>query len=543
MEQAMGSFIAQLGTGTTRCLLIKATCPERPEYYIYFAIQANLCLLDISQFIDDIWMNSPNQYSHFLIKASKIVHNNLKYDEYCWCSKGYPLSGLHIGDIFYYEFGIIHKYSCMEQVREFHTCIDSTDDCCKFEFFDEIPDKNIIEDETDDDFQTEIPEFKHRTELFTRVQLEVLALHDASQKYSKGVHVLDRNELPAVPKCELCGKPSTTAQIYRKHVYLCDDCINTDDCPGLPIINSPRCGINYSDGEKDHYINGLGRTKDYNAFLDKIFDDSDEIIKCAFAACNIYGSLTLDEVMEIIRHYYPDCTYSKGKVEFILDTTLHEDIKYDARCQVLISRPLLLLRNEKYEHYASLLKSRNKRKRNYVPRDKIISYYDIGAFLTTKISRFLASFIEKTQYYKYFNLSSTSDLLEYFWSIDQMSGSEPTLASEWFLRPIANIHPLSFDDLGKLSKSLMEFSQTYPIWEFNGLTNAEQCAIDSVSETDDDENPYMAMLSQDGKDFIHHAVNRILETSLDQEYVQPVWRNDPCPCGSGKKYKHCHGKK
>jgi preprotein translocase subunit SecA len=23
--------------------------------------------------------------------------------------------------------------------------------------------------------------------------------------------------------------------------------------------------------------------------------------------------------------------------------------------------------------------------------------------------------------------------------------------------------------------------------------------------------------------------------------VPPVGRNDPCPCGSGKKYKHCHG--
>jgi preprotein translocase subunit SecA len=22
----------------------------------------------------------------------------------------------------------------------------------------------------------------------------------------------------------------------------------------------------------------------------------------------------------------------------------------------------------------------------------------------------------------------------------------------------------------------------------------------------------------------------------------PVGRNDPCPCGSGKKYKQCHGK-
>jgi len=23
--------------------------------------------------------------------------------------------------------------------------------------------------------------------------------------------------------------------------------------------------------------------------------------------------------------------------------------------------------------------------------------------------------------------------------------------------------------------------------------------------------------------------------------VPKVGRNDPCPCGSGKKYKHCHG--
>jgi preprotein translocase subunit SecA len=22
---------------------------------------------------------------------------------------------------------------------------------------------------------------------------------------------------------------------------------------------------------------------------------------------------------------------------------------------------------------------------------------------------------------------------------------------------------------------------------------------------------------------------------------QKIGRNDPCPCGSGKKYKHCHG--
>jgi preprotein translocase subunit SecA len=26
-----------------------------------------------------------------------------------------------------------------------------------------------------------------------------------------------------------------------------------------------------------------------------------------------------------------------------------------------------------------------------------------------------------------------------------------------------------------------------------------------------------------------------------QQEVERVGRNQPCPCGSGKKYKHCHG--
>jgi uncharacterized protein YecA (UPF0149 family) len=29
--------------------------------------------------------------------------------------------------------------------------------------------------------------------------------------------------------------------------------------------------------------------------------------------------------------------------------------------------------------------------------------------------------------------------------------------------------------------------------------------------------------------------------ALWDEY-KDVWRNDPCPCGSGKKFKQCHGK-
>jgi preprotein translocase subunit SecA len=54
-------------------------------------------------------------------------------------------------------------------------------------------------------------------------------------------------------------------------------------------------------------------------------------------------------------------------------------------------------------------------------------------------------------------------------------------------------------------------------------------------------------------DFKHDEAGAMVETpggeSPQQEQQQPftrsgrkVGRNEPCPCGSGKKYKHCHGK-
>ena len=53
--------------------------------------------------------------------------------------------------------------------------------------------------------------------------------------------------------------------------------------------------------------------------------------------------------------------------------------------------------------------------------------------------------------------------------------------------------------------------------------------------------------------FEKNVVNTLLQASLKPTQVQPssvvkpsgdkkVGRNDPCPCGSGKKYKKCHGK-
>jgi len=38
----------------------------------------------------------------------------------------------------------------------------------------------------------------------------------------------------------------------------------------------------------------------------------------------------------------------------------------------------------------------------------------------------------------------------------------------------------------------------------------------------------------------NHEVEGVMQED-EQARVEKVGRNDPCPCGSGKKYKNCHG--
>jgi preprotein translocase subunit SecA len=59
---------------------------------------------------------------------------------------------------------------------------------------------------------------------------------------------------------------------------------------------------------------------------------------------------------------------------------------------------------------------------------------------------------------------------------------------------------------------------------------------DDWSDPDEEEQEVMRELLRE--------MARRLRPDLHPDPVQPplhVGRNDPCPCGSGKKYKRCHG--
>ena len=41
-----------------------------------------------------------------------------------------------------------------------------------------------------------------------------------------------------------------------------------------------------------------------------------------------------------------------------------------------------------------------------------------------------------------------------------------------------------------------------------------------------------------GDDYAANEKDKLVPVTVGPK----IGRNDPCPCGSGKKYKHCHGK-
>ncbi len=45
-----------------------------------------------------------------------------------------------------------------------------------------------------------------------------------------------------------------------------------------------------------------------------------------------------------------------------------------------------------------------------------------------------------------------------------------------------------------------------------------------------------------GSDVVSEAAAAVAEKSRPVRTGPKVGRNDPCPCGSGKKYKHCCGR-
>jgi preprotein translocase subunit SecA len=68
----------------------------------------------------------------------------------------------------------------------------------------------------------------------------------------------------------------------------------------------------------------------------------------------------------------------------------------------------------------------------------------------------------------------------------------------------------------------------------------EQAAEDMESRAERIANVTYTAPTETGD--VQTTVDESTARQLAQDNVPRVGRNEPCPCGSGKKYKHCHGK-
>ena len=56
-------------------------------------------------------------------------------------------------------------------------------------------------------------------------------------------------------------------------------------------------------------------------------------------------------------------------------------------------------------------------------------------------------------------------------------------------------------------------------------------------------NIYAQHYGEEGPTLTPNNLGLVYENAIEKnEDGKKIGRNDPCPCGSGKKYKNCHGK-
>jgi hypothetical protein len=136
----------------------------------------------------------------------------------------------------------------------------------------------------------------------------------------------------------------------------------------------------------------------------------------------------------------------------------------------------------------------------------------------------------------------------------RMDGAEYVIFDQYCVNSSCTCHAIGLDFIpsknGKLSGHNQQFLFDYENWQLDALSpiRAEFPAAEALAKGMRLHKPGMAKRLK----LRHEAIRKvyslyrkgIVKTSARSStpaLVPRVGRNDPCPCGSGKKYKRCHG--
>ena len=232
------------------------------------------------------------------------------------------------------------------------------------------------------------------------------------------------------------------------------------------------------------------------------------------AGVNLYGYLTVDRVKELFEMQYPDADFDAE----VLETRVSELGYYFVEGE-LIGHSIFQNESNVQNHYDDL--QANMGEHYYKPTQLDIEYYadnqfDRRSFLYKSLERFVSQ--------KAFDVKETMGRVERGIQL----GDEPALV----VRDIVEDGHLDIDSKKEFSDFLHSYINVHNIsrmWDKAGYTPKEMS--DELGRMDAMETYNPA------------AVPEMEELDAPELNFEDVGRNDPCPCGSGKKYKKCHMKK
>lgn len=114
----------------------------------------------------------------------------------------------------------------------------------------------------------------------------------------------------------------------------------------------------------------------------------------------------------------------------------------------------------------------------------------------------------------------------------------------------------SLEEIREWTELVSDYSNHLPFWKFYGYSSAEATEYKSKEGNQGPIHlsfgPGIRKRMMEDPYFNPDEIVRRLNEEVDREIInsgfhdesifKKVGRNEPCPCGSGKKFKHCHGK-
>jgi len=117
--------------------------------------------------------------------------------------------------------------------------------------------------------------------------------------------------------------------------------------------------------------------------------------------------------------------------------------------------------------------------------------------------------------------------MHWLWREIEMGGGDEQAFQDLVQRILKDVRVVSIEKTRTLGRAIEDYCNAIPLWGTRGLSSIESMLGERIAR---------------GNDAMAALVRERMSGLVKGSAFPKVGRNDPCPCGSGKKYKDCHGK-